>query len=170
MENLFELIKPEELDSNIFKMIGSDWMLICAGKKDNYNMMTASWGTAGYLWRKPVVFVFIRPQRHTYSFMETNPYFTVNFFDSQYRDLLTICGTRSGKEIDKMNIDGLEAEPTGSGSIIFKQARIAMECRKIYFDDIKPEFLQAFELEKIYPAKDFHRFYVGEIMNLWRKK
>ena len=51
-------VSPYEL-GNACRMIGKDWMLVCAGD----NAMTASWGGMGVLWNKPVAFVFIRPQR-----------------------------------------------------------------------------------------------------------
>ena len=43
-----------------------------------------------------------------------------------------------------------------------------MECRKIYQDDLRKENFHIPEIaEKIYPSGDFHRFYMGEIMNVW---
>ena len=62
---MFKTIQAEELDQNIFKMIGKDWLLITAKKEDKVNTMTASWGSAGIMWGKPTAFVFIRPQRYT---------------------------------------------------------------------------------------------------------
>jgi flavin reductase (DIM6/NTAB) family NADH-FMN oxidoreductase RutF len=79
MEDRFKIIEPEQIRENIFKLIGDDWMLICAGNIKNYNMMTASWGTCGILWNKPVAVIFIRPQRYTHEFTEKNEYFTLNF-------------------------------------------------------------------------------------------
>jgi flavin reductase (DIM6/NTAB) family NADH-FMN oxidoreductase RutF len=165
----FSNISPEQITDNVFKLIGQDWMLVTAGKPDNYNMMTAAWGCAGILWKKPVAIAFIRPQRHTYSYMEEQASFTLNFFDDKHKDLLTLCGTKSGRDIDKMNIAGLETIQTPSGNVVFQQARMALECVKIYYDDIKPEFFQTFEIEKVYPEKDYHRFYIGEIRQVWIK-
>lgn len=48
---------------NAFDLIGKKWMLVTAGTKDSFNTMTASWGGIGWLWNKPVAFVFIRPER-----------------------------------------------------------------------------------------------------------
>lgn len=170
MEKLFEPLLPEQIQDNLFKLIGTDWMLICAGKPAHYNMMTASWGGAGILWKKPVAFVFIRPQRHTLLFVEEGPRFSLNFFGESHREMLNLCGTRSGRDIDKMNLPGLDALETPSGSVAFRQARLIMECRKIYFDDIKPEFFLSFDIEKIYARKDYHRFYVGEITHVWKNR
>ncbi len=170
MEDLFYSIQPEEVQENLFKLIGTDWMLICAGKPGHYNMMTASWGCAGVLWKKPVAVVFVRPQRHTFLFIEENPRFTLNFFGEEHRETLKLCGTRSGRDIDKMNIPGLNAVETPSEGLVFGQASLALECRKIYYDDIKPEFFLSFDQEKIYPQKDYHRFFIGEITKVWKRK
>jgi flavin reductase (DIM6/NTAB) family NADH-FMN oxidoreductase RutF len=106
MEDRFKIIEPEQIRENIFKLIGDDWMLICAGNIKNYNMMTASWGTCGILWNKPVAVIFIRPQRYTHEFTEKNEYFTLNFFDETYRRHLNLLGTKSGREIIKWtNLD-----------------------------------------------------------------
>ena len=54
-------IEPSLVKDNFIEIIGKEWMLVSAGDKDKFNMMTASWGGVGFLWNKPVVFVFIRP-------------------------------------------------------------------------------------------------------------
>jgi len=169
MLKTFTLIQPESIEDNVFKLIGSDWMLICSGAPSNYNMMTASWGFAGVLWRKPVAVVFVRPQRHTYSFIDSNPYFTLSFFEEESRDLLNLCGTVSGRDLNKMNLDGLTPMITPQGNVAFEESRLVLECRKLYYDDIKPELFQVFELELIYPSEDYHRFFMGEITGAWKK-
>lgn len=170
MERLFQQIHPEKISDNIFKLIGKDWMLITAGKKDDFNMMTASWGCAGFLWSKPVIITFVRPQRLTFEYIENQPGFTCSFFDDQHKDLLNLCGTTSGRDLNKMDIDGLTPLETPSGYVGFEQARLMLACRKIYFDDIKPELFQAFDLEIIYPARDYHRMYIGEITQAWERR
>lgn len=170
MKDLFTAIRTEDIQDNVFKLIGKDWMLITAGTRDAYNMMTASWGTAGVLWRKPVIFTFIRPQRYTYEFMEKHAHFSVCFFEDHHREILNICGTTSGRDLNKMKIEGLHPVRTPSEAVAFEEARLVLECRKIYYDDIDPDFFQVFDIETVYPAKDYHRFYVGEILQAWQKK
>ena len=72
-------IAPKDIDKNVIKLIGQDWMLVAAGDKEKFNMMTASWGSMGYLWNKPVVMVFVRPQRYTFEFTERKDEFTLSF-------------------------------------------------------------------------------------------
>ncbi len=170
MEKLFKKIKPEQINGNIFELIGREWMLITAGNTDHYNMMTASWGTAGVLWRKPVVMIFVRPQRYTREFIEKSAYFSISFFEERQRDLLNLCGTTSGRDLNKMNIEGMTPVGMPTGAVGFAEAKLVLECRKIYFDDIDPSFFQTFDIEKIYPNNDYHRFYIGEIIDCWEKK
>ncbi len=169
IKKIFRKIRPEDIRDNIFSLIGKDWMLITAGSKEHYNMMTASWGSAGVLWKKPVVFAFIRPQRYTYEFIEKQAHFTISFFNEHHRDLLNLCGTTSGRDLNKMKVDGLTAMEMPSGAVAFEEAKLILECRKIYYDDIEPDFFQIFDIEKIYPTEDYHRFYIGEILQVWEK-
>ena len=84
-------IAPEELSDNPIRLIGRDWMLITAGQMGDFNTMTASWGGVGHLWNVPVAFVFVRPERYTYGFMEREEGFTLSFFDGRYRTALKSC-------------------------------------------------------------------------------
>ena len=120
-------IKPEEITDNVIKLIGKDWMLVTAGRPGDYNTMTASWGGAGFLWNKPVVFVFVRHERHTYGFMEREDVFTLSFFDEKYRKALSLCGTKSGRDTDKAAETGLTPVETSNGSIAFSPARLVLE-------------------------------------------
>ena len=157
-------INPGILGENPFKIIGEDWMLVTAGTIEAYNTMTASWGGMGVLWDKNVVFVFVRPQRYTYRFAEKSDYFTLSFFEEEYRKVLRFCGTHSGRDVDKIEKTGLIPFTTGRGGVAFRQARLVMECRKLYAGNLLPgDFLDTALEKKIYPQKDHHRLYIAEI-------
>lgn len=68
-------IAIKDLSENFFEVIGKEWMLVTAGSKEHFNTMTASWGGIGWLWNKPVVFVFIRSERYTYGERIFHPFF-----------------------------------------------------------------------------------------------
>ena len=78
-------ISIRELDGNFVKMLSEDWALLTAGKSDCFNTMTVSWGGVGELWNKDVAFLFVRPQRYTFQFIENNDYFTLSFFGGEYK-------------------------------------------------------------------------------------
>ncbi len=98
----FREVKIEELQFNPFTKIGKEWLLITAGDSEKFNTMTASWGGVGVYWGKNVVTTYIRPQRYTKEFVDSNDTFTVAFFDETYREALNICGTVSGRDINKI--------------------------------------------------------------------
>lgn len=70
-------IQVKELKDNMFETISKEWMLVTAGTKEKFNTMTANWGGIGFLWNKPVAFIFIRPERYTFDFIEQNDYLTL---------------------------------------------------------------------------------------------
>ncbi len=159
----FKETKPELLTDNPFKLIGADWMLITAGTPESFNTMTASWGGLGVLWERKVAFCFIRPTRHTYGFVERTRNFTLSFFEERYRKALTFCGSHSGRDTDKIKGAGLTPENEG-GFVYFAEARLVLACRKLYFQDLGPERFLDPKLNEMYPQKDFHRMYIGEIV------
>ena len=166
MEPILKQVNVKLLTSNVFKLLDNDWMLVTAGTKDSFNTMTASWGSFGMLWNKPIAIGFIRPQRHTFEFVDTSDYFTLTFFSEKYRDALNFCGSHSGRSVDKISKTGLTVAYTKNGNVYFPEAKLVFECKKIYSDDLKQDkFVQLDLVDKIYPKKDFHRFFIGEIIS-----
>jgi flavin reductase (DIM6/NTAB) family NADH-FMN oxidoreductase RutF len=169
IKKIFKSVNPEVLNENFFKL-DNEWMLVTAGTPENFNTMTASWGTFGILWNKPVAICFVRPQRYTFGFAEKNEIFTLSFFEDQHKEVLNYCGTHSGKNVDKMAITGLKPLDTPEGGISFEQSRLIIECRKIYADFLKEDnFLRKSVIGQLYSRKDFHKFFIGEITGCFVK-
>lgn len=169
--NHFVEIQPQELRDNPFKIVGSDWMLITAGNLESFNTMTASWGTMGHLWQRNVCLIFVRPQRYTYEFTERNDYFTLTFFEETYRNQLWLCGSKSGRDTDKIAETGFTPRETKNGNIYFDEARLVIECRKIFYEDIKLGVFTDTDVDQeIYPEKDYHRMYIGLIETILRRR
>jgi flavin reductase (DIM6/NTAB) family NADH-FMN oxidoreductase RutF len=169
MNNKFRAIQPEQITENPFVRIGSDWMLVTAGTLDSFNTMTASWGGWGVLWDKNVCFVFVRPTRYTFEFMEKSERFTLTFFDESQRQALAFCGANSGRNVNKVEKTGLKPEATESGAVFFEQGNLIIECRKIYHQDLLPKHFLDPSIHDFYSGTDHHRMYIGEITNVWRK-
>ena len=170
MESLgYKQIKPAEIEGNLIDLIASGWMLVTAGNRQKYNTMTANWGGAGHLWNKPVAFVFVRPERYTYQFMEDSEGFTLSFYDEAYRDALNLCGAKSGRDCNKVSEAKLTAHFTESGLPAFTEAKLVLECRKLYATMLKKEeFLVASPLKAHYTTKGgLHKLYIAEIEKVW---
>ena len=161
----------EALDFNVVELFGNDWALVAAGKLEDYNMMTVSWGSWGWLWETPVSNIYVRPQRHTHNYTEKSDYYTICFFDDEDKEVLRKMGTVSGRDFDKMHYEKLTAFETENGSIAFEEAWLIVECRKIYATLLNEEdFVDRSISDHVYPEKDFHTHYVGEITNVWIKE
>ena len=160
-------IKPTELNENIFKLIGDDWMLITAGNKQKANTMTASFGGFGILFSKSVAAIFVRPERYTYNFLEKNDTFSLSFFTEDFRKELTYCGRNSGKDEDKFKKCGFTLSYADDKTPYIDQGRITVICKKIYRQDIKKEcFTDTAPFDKTYSEGGMHRVYIGEILEI----
>lgn len=155
-------ITPNELNENVFKLIGSDWMLVTSGDAENYNTMTASWGGVGVLWNKNVCNVYVRPSRYTYEFIEKCESLTLSFFDENYRDALKFCGSHSGRDCDKVKECNLTPLAVGD-CVAFSEAKLIIKCKVVYKQDMAEENFIDKALLANYKDGDFHRIYTCEI-------
>lgn len=142
------------------------WLLLTAGENrpGGFNSMTVSWGALGVIWHRPLAVVVVRPQRHTRQFMEQYDTFSLCAFDEAHRPALTMLGTMSGRDTQKMKDCGLT--PIALSQIAcpgFAEAKLILECRKMYFDDLEPKHFLADFIAPHYEG-DYHRMYFGEVL------
>lgn len=165
----FREISPLEME-NAMKLIGKDWMLITAKDEQNgrINAMTASWGCMGVLWNKHICVCFIRPQRHTYTLVEQADRISLAFLGEEYRAALKLCGTKSGRDCDKLAEAGLCAVEV-DGVPMIREASLVLHCRKLYVDDLKQDGFLDPALLANYQNGDFHRVYVCEIEHAYAR-
>ena len=108
--------------------------------------------------------------RYTYEFMERETCFTLSFLGHGDREAYRICGSKSGRRIDKAAEAGLTPRPTELGNVAFEQSRLTLECRKLYASMINEGL---FVDESIYPQwygethGGDHKMYIAEILNCW---
>ncbi len=165
---MFHEVNPLELSCNPFQMIGKDWALVTAGDETGCNTMTVSWGNMGIMWNKNIVTVFIRPQRYTKEFLDRFDNFTLSIYEESSRDALKLCGSKSGRDMDKIKAAGLTPVHE-NGTTYFAEARLVLECRKIYLDKIRPEGFLDPSIQKNYLENDYHLIYMGEITRVLQK-
>lgn len=161
-------IDPAALSLNPFTLIGKDWALLSAGDASGFNPMTVSWGNMGVMWNKNIVAVYVRPQRYTKEFIDHADRFTLSFFDEAYRPALNLCGSKSGRDLDKTAAAGL-TPVFENETVHFAEAKLVIECKKIYTDVIRPEGFLAPYIAGCYPKEDYHAVYMGEILRVLTK-
>ena len=149
-------------------------------KLDNaVNTMTIGWGMVGIEWGKTVFIALVRESRYTKTYLDATGEFTVNIpvsdIDSK---ILSICGTKSGREIDKFRELGLvteESEIVSAPGI--RQLPLTLECKVLYQQDQDPGKIPAAVIERYYPElsqklpsgqmRDYHTAYYAEIVNAY---
>ena len=155
------LVKPHHLFHH-------QWVLLTAGdfSDGKYNTMTIGWGALGTMWSKPFAFVAVRHSRFTFEFMEQYDSFTLTAFPEEHHDALSLLGTKSGRDGDKIALSGLTTETSKVVSApSFKEAEIVIECQKMYGNDLDPANFLDDSINKHYPNKDYHRIYYGHILH-----
>ena len=162
-------IDISEITTSPVQLIGKQWMLITAGTPEKFNCMTASWGGIGYLWNRPVAFVFVRPNRHTATFIDAQPAFTLSFMPEQYRQDLVFCGRNSGRDVDKMAATSLVPATTPAGLPTFENAELVLECRKMFCTSLQEaDFIDWSEVSPAWyeESNPLHKLYICEISSV----
>ena len=163
----------EDLKINPYTIFGKDWMALTAGDElSGYNTMTISWGHIGSIWDSgnksnlPTIISYVRPSRYTKEFMDSHEYFTLSHFPEKYHKALGYLGSHSGRDGNKVKEVGL-TPVFDYGTTYFAEADLVFICRKIYTQEIiEKGFIEKEMVEKVYPKKDFHTMYVGEIVKI----
>jgi len=160
-------IPCDDLTVRVHHLWSKQGLLLTAGDfaAGHFNTMTVGWGGLGAMWGKPFALVVVRPHRYTFQFMEQYNTFSLCAFSERYHKALNLLGTKSGRDGDKIAETGLT--PVASTRIAapgFAEAEMILECRKIYWDDLNPAHFLDPAIANNYPAQDYHRVYLGEIV------
>jgi flavin reductase (DIM6/NTAB) family NADH-FMN oxidoreductase RutF len=160
-------IKISDFKLNPIDIFKKGWLLLTAGNMDKYNMMTIGWGSIGTMWNKPFVQVVVRPSRYTYQFMNEFSTFTLTSFSKEYKKDLTLLGTKSGYDCDKLSetpLTSMKSKIVEAPS--YEEAEMVIECKTIYIQEMDKDKFLVPEIEKNYNGKDYHRIYFGEILHI----
>ena len=152
-----------QLDKTL-EMLASGGLLLASTREDGAsNVMTIGWASVGVIWGVPVMVVLVRPSRYTYRFIETSRLFTVNVPTQAMRPYVNICGTKSGRDVDK-----LAGVPTSMGqrvdAVVLKECPLVYECKVVHTNDVIPENLVPDVARRAYPLGDYHRLFYGQIV------
>jgi flavin reductase (DIM6/NTAB) family NADH-FMN oxidoreductase RutF len=135
------------------------------------NTMTISWGTLGNEWGKTIFTVFVRESRYTKRLLEANGEFTINVPMGEIdKRILGICGSKSGRDMDKFAELGLTEEAPEVISVPgIKELPLTLECKVIYKQDQDPAAIAQDSLDHYYAkgtpnGTDFHTAYYGQVV------
>lgn len=154
---------------HIMENIGKG-ILLTTKADGEVDTMTIGWGHIGVIWSKPVFTVYVRESRHTKSLLDKNGEFTVNVPLGQVdKNILAVCGTKSGRDCDKIKELGLSLEEGTTVSVPgIRELPLTLECKVIYKQDQEPSAIDAGCYDRYYAKGtrnegDHHTAYYGEI-------
>lgn len=154
-------------------------VLLTTKTDEKVNSMVISWGTLGIEWAKPIFTVFIRENRFTKQQLDKNPEFTINIPIGNFdKDIIAVCGTKSGHSTDKIKELGLTLENAELISVpAIKEFPLTLECKVIYKQKQDPNAITKKNNADFYPQdvdssfhganKDYHTAYYGEIVQAY---
>lgn len=148
-------------------------ILLTTKAGDKVNTMTIGWGTVGIEWGRPIFVAYVRQSRFTRELLDQNPEFTINCpigdVDSK---ILGFCGTKSGREYDKITEMGLHLEQPLEISVPgIRELPLTLECKVVYRNEQPVAHIPPDILERYYPEiageHDHHIAYYGQIVGAY---
>ena len=157
IEDVVKVIDP------ITAMQRKQCFLTSAEVNKEVRTLTCAWGAFGNVWKRKTATIYIRPQRHTLSFIEQSNRFTMTFFDGHLEELGYL-GTVSAKdEPNKIQKSGLHVTHIGKDPT-FLEGKYVVICRVLYKQQLdKNCFVDKDVCKVAYPNEDYSYMFVGEI-------
>ena len=153
-----------------FEVMGQIGVLLVSGEMDKPNVMTIGWGTAGIIWGKPIFITLVRPSRYTHGLIEKGKEFTVNVPTLEMEEIVSFCGTVSGRDHDKFKEKNLTPLPGKKIKCpVVKKCSIFYECRVVHKNLVIPGELFPGITSEFYPQGDYHTIYFGQILAAYKK-
>ncbi|MDF2674726.1 MAG: flavin reductase domain protein FMN-binding protein [Clostridiales bacterium] len=164
---MFKSIKYTEMSKEMLQQLPKGAFLTVKDG-DKLNTMTIGWGSIGYMWNKPVFIAMVRYSRHTFDLIERAQNFTVSYpLNGQLKEALKFCGTKSGRDMDKIKECNLKLSPGNRvNTPIIEDCDLHFECKIIYKHPMDEQQLTKEIRDRAYPEGDYHMMYFGEILDV----
>lgn len=134
------------------------------------NVITLGWGQIGPFYHgHPVFVIAITPLRYSWRFIEDVPEFVIAVPDDSLQEAVLLCGTKSGRDMDKFAAADLTPTPSVEvqpPSIV--ECPLNIECR-VYAKIAPPHQLLTPE-HRQRPVGEQHTIYFAEVLGTygWR--
>lgn len=104
-------------------------VMVSCGTKEDANITTVAW-TGIINSNPPLVYISLRPERHSYEIIKQNMEFVINIPDKNLVYEADYCGTKSGRNEDKFKAINLTMEDsTKVKAPAIEECPISLECK-----------------------------------------
>jgi flavin reductase (DIM6/NTAB) family NADH-FMN oxidoreductase RutF len=135
-----------------------------AGKQ---NIITLGWGLLGpHYYEKPILVIAITPLRYSWRFLEEVPEFVIAVPDDSLQEAAALCGSESGRDMDKFAAAGLTPVPSlhvRAPSIL--ECPINVECR--LYTKVAPPHMLLTATHRQRPVAQQHTIYFAEVLGTY---
>lgn len=139
---------------------------LTVSNEDKVNTMTISWGSVGFMWRKPMFMALVRESRYSNEFLKNGDTYTVSIpYSDEMKKALSICGTKSGRECDKekeADIKFINSKEVSTP--IIEGCDKYYECKVVFSQVIDLDSMDEEIVNKFYADGDKHILYFAEII------
>ncbi len=156
IEEFGKLYQPFSIKPNPAMAIASDG--------ERTNGLTIGWGSVGILWNKPIFTVYVHATRYSKEVFDNAEYFSVCFYENEYRKQLGYFGRVSGRDEDKMNNVGLTVN-SNDVAPYFDEACLVVLCKNVGRSDFDVNHVDGYAFDW-YSKDGVHTQYYGEIVKV----
>ena len=145
--------------------------LTTQGPDGKPNTMTIGWGGVGCFFNKPMAYVPVRASRHTFHLLSQSGEFTVSVPLHPMKAELAFAGTKSGRDVNKLEGHGLTAAlALEVAAPIIRECELHLECRVVAAPVLTEACVTAPMLARWYPDLDMHTLFFGEVLRCYYTK
>ena len=157
-----------KLPKTLARLASPGLLLASTKRSGESNVMTIGWGSVGIVWSRPMFVVLVRPSRYTYEFIEDSGAFTVNVPTEEMHKWVAVCGSRSGRDMDKFaSYDMGTTVGQTVPAVTIDACPMIYECKVVHYNDVVPAHLSADIEVGSYRGSDYHRVYYGEVLGAY---
>jgi flavin reductase (DIM6/NTAB) family NADH-FMN oxidoreductase RutF len=162
-----------EYSPQILKAMGKGGVFLNSKLEGKINTMTVGWGSVSRYWMEPVIIAPIRLSRFSHHMVADSGVFTISVpLNGELRRELGICGTKSGRDVDKFEecgftaIDGREVDCP-----IIGEASLHIECKVVAKSLLDASMMNGEIVDKMYGGNyengDYHTLFFGKVVDCY---
>jgi flavin reductase (DIM6/NTAB) family NADH-FMN oxidoreductase RutF len=159
------------LSETVRLMRSGGLLLVSEGEKGKPNAMTIGWGLVGMMWGKPFFTVAVRLSRHTHKLLEESGSFTVCLPAIRMDNVLEVCGTKSGRNLDKFKeLDLTAKRGITVNAPYIDECPVHYECEVSFKTEVKPGQLVKDLENDVYSTGNYHVLYYGLVKGVYAEE
>ena len=131
------------------------------------NAITLGWGLLGPNYHtRPILVIAVAPPRYSWRFLEATGEFVIAVPDDSLRTAADLCGTKSGRDMDKFEACGMtRVESAHVKAPSIREMPINVECRT--YSRVSPPHMLLTPEHRERPVEEQHTIYFAEVLGAY---